>query len=67
MSVLWQACPVCRGSGVDPHPPANALSCATTPCRVCAGTRLVSVVTGKPPRLRTAADALAALLDGEGA
>ena len=50
MSVLWQACPVCRGSGVDPHPPANAVSCATTPCRVCGGTRLVSVVTGKPPR-----------------
>lgn len=43
----WQKCPICNGSGIDPH---GYHSMTTTPtCGVCNGKRILSEINGLPP------------------
>lgn len=41
----WQKCPICDGTGVEPHP--GMLQ--GTRCSVCGGAKIIHSQTGKPP------------------
>lgn len=53
MTAMWQSCPVCNGSGVEPHPPRVDSSAAPRPCGVCKGQRIIGIIDGKPPLVAT--------------
>ncbi len=46
-SAGWQCCPVCLGSGHDPH--ATVSHTAYPICTVCEGAKIISKLTGNPP------------------
>lgn len=43
---MWQKCPICNGSGIDPSPQGVY---AGTRCRACKGSGLINELTGLPP------------------
>lgn len=45
--VMWQTCPVCHGSGVDPN--CRIANTAFPPCPTCNGKRIISLLSGLPP------------------
>lgn len=42
----WQECPVCKGSGIDPH--VRVASTGAPLCPTCKGSRIISKETGEP-------------------
>ena len=44
---MWQKCPICKGTGLDP----NCFIINNNPpkCPVCKGKRIINSLTGKPP------------------
>lgn len=45
---MWQKCPICNGSGVNPNYLSNQYQCKT-----CKGEGIISEVTGLPPISQT--------------
>jgi hypothetical protein len=43
---MWQKCPICEGSGINPEIIGTSL---TTICSVCNGKKIISTVNGLPP------------------
>ena len=44
---MWQKCPICNGSGVEPTPTWRSLKYCT--CTTCKGEKIISTFTGLPP------------------
>lgn len=44
----FQKCPVCGGIGYEPN--LSGTSTANLPCSVCGGMKIISELTGKPPK-----------------
>ena len=44
---MWQKCPICKGTGLDP----NCFIINNNPpkCPVCKGKRIINTLTGNPP------------------
>lgn len=45
----FQKCPLCEGTGVDPNVLVSNIS--SPPCPVCNGKRIISTLTGLPPKI----------------
>ncbi len=43
---MWQKCPICNGSGLN----YQETSIKNCPCSVCNGSKIISELTGKPPK-----------------
>jgi hypothetical protein len=44
---MWQNCPLCKGTGIDPSPGTYS---SIPQCPICKGQRIISEVTGLPPK-----------------
>lgn len=46
----WQKCPICYGTGVETTTTSGYYTSSTiTICTVCAGSKIISEITGLPP------------------
>jgi hypothetical protein len=44
---MFQKCPICQGSGIEHQPVSSGTD---KPCPVCGGMKIISELTGKPPK-----------------
>lgn len=57
---MWQNCPLCKGTGFDPTP---GIYSNIPECPICKGQRIISEITGLPPRKQVDLDELQKKID----